>query len=427
MRPRYVLDPPQLVAVDPQRGQREIPASRMFEIRDALAAFSAKAPGEELFDLSQGDGGASLEGVPHRLLDRALELLKQQGTGYTPPLGSDAFRRVTAERYWQLDAASGWGPQNVVATQGGRDALLKAYDAALLLEGNRRGDVVVVSAVPWISYKWGAYAMGANVMLAAGDPADAWALSAEAITACIAEAARSARRVALLVITSPDNPTGRTTPVEQQAALAAQALDRGVGFVLFDWIYNQVTASEPQDVKRLLAALSPQQRRRCIVLDGLTKALGASNIRSAHLLADQDVVEVVKARASHGAIPCFYSQALAIAAYEEGRSAYAAVVEPTNASREVLRAWLGGSGLPHILGEGYYAFINVEASLRRAGFADSAALSAYSASEHGLALVPGAHFSAAGSDWLRLSYALPPELTRRALQRFDHVLAALSG
>lgn len=78
-----------------------------------------------------------------------------------------------------------------------------------------------------------------------------------------------------MVITSPDNPTGRTLSIERQIALAHKAFSLGIPFVLFDWIYHQITEGEPADINALLGAFSPEDRARVIVLDGLTKSLGA--------------------------------------------------------------------------------------------------------------------------------------------------------
>ena len=75
----------------------------------------------------------------------------EQGTAYDMPYGTDAYRKVVIERYWQLDAGLGVGPANVVGTVGGRDALVKAYQAMLALGHGREGDVIIVSRVPRMS------------------------------------------------------------------------------------------------------------------------------------------------------------------------------------------------------------------------------------------------------------------------------------
>lgn len=405
-----------------------IPPSRMFLINKSLKVFQQKQPGVPVYDASQGDGGASLPGVPEALLDRAFELQKQHGTAYDMPFGTEAYRKAVAETYWKLDPTTGWGPANVIGTQGGRDGLQKAYQAMLALGHGRQGDVIVVSRVPWISYNWGPYGVGANVMWAPGRPEDGWAYTEDGIRACVAEAARHGREVAGLVITSPDNPTGQTLTLQRQIELAKAALEAGVAFVLFDWMYHVVSDHDPYDVNALLKAFEPAQRERLMVLDGITKSLGGSNIRNCHLLAAEPVVKVIVAQASHTVIPSFFSLAVAMAAYEMGiRKAAAPIVEPTNASRAWLRGFLKDQGLRHILGQGYYAFIHVGGALKAKGWADSEPLGQYLAEEVGVAVVPGAFFSPYGAEWLRFSYATPVERTRGAAERLVGALKGLEA
>jgi aspartate aminotransferase len=427
-QPELVVERAQLAEVDnsPERMMR-IPGSRMFEINEALKVYLDHEPGGTVFDASQGDGGASLPGVSKELLDAAHKLQLEHGTGYDKPFGTPAFRRSVVEDYWGLDEATGWGPANVVACQGGRDALVKAYDAVQFLGNRRRGDFVVVSRVPWISYNWGPYSVGANVMLAPGREDKAWTLTPEAIEECTnMAAAEGERRIALLVITSPDNPTGRSMSPERQIEVARAAFASGVPYVLFDWIYHRVTDEEPHDLNAFLSALEPEERERCIFLDGLTKSLGASNIRNAHLVASEEVIRFIQSRASHAVIPSFYSLAVAMAAYRMGFARAAApIIEPTNASRSLVADFLARHEMNHILGKGYYAFIDVGPWIEKAGYADSAQLGSTLAERHGIAVVPGVYFSEFGQSWIRFSYALPPQVTAGALDRLWEALSSL--
>jgi aspartate aminotransferase len=426
--PDLVVAENQLASIDTSPASMlPIPGSRMFEINEALKVYLEREPGGTVFDASQGDGGASLPGVSREILDDAHRLQIEHGTGYDKPFGTPAFRKAVVEEYWGLDSATGWGPANVIACQGGRDALVKAYDAIQFLGHKRRGDFVVVSRVPWISYNWGPYAMGANVMLAPGLEEEAWALTPEGIAACgEAAAGFGGRRPALVVITSPDNPTGRTMSPDRQIALARAAFAAGVPYVLFDWIYHRVTDGEPHDLNTFLGALDPAERERCIFLDGLTKSLGASNIRNAHLVAPVPVVKFIQGRASHAVIPSFHSQAVAIAAYRMGFDrAAAGIVGPTNASRKVVEAFLAGHEIRHILGKGYYAFLDMTPWLEPAGLSDATELGTVLAEKFGLAVVPGGFFSQYGRNWIRFSYALPPETTAGALERLWSALSSL--
>ncbi len=404
-----------------------IPPSRMFLIRDALKKYKEKAGADApTFDASQGDGGASLPGVPAEILQRATELQIKHGTAYDQPWGTPMFRKAAVEQYWKLDASTGWGEANICFVQGGRDGLQKAYSAMVALGTQETGDALVVSRVPWITYNWGPYMVGLNVLLAPGNPADGWRYTPESIKATADYAAKEGRKAAGIVITSPDNPTGRTIPVEEQIELAKAALESGYAFVLFDWIYHWVTDGGPSDINAVLKAFPTEQRERLIFLDGITKSLGASNIRSAHLVAGKKVIDYITSQASHGVVPSFYGQAVAIAAYEMGfGKAAASIIEPCRESRKVLRRDLAATGVNAIMGDGYYAFIDCEPFIKAGGLADSEALMTYLSEQYGVAVVAGIYFSDAGKNWVRFSYALPPEKTEKAYKRMYEGLSNL--
>ncbi len=427
--PVYAVSEDALVPVSEHlSSMASIPPSRMFLIKKSLKVYQEKNPGSPIYDASQGDGGASLPGVPQAILERAVELQIEHGTGYDMPFGAPVFRERVVEQYWQLDSSLGYGPQNVLAATGGRDALVKAYQAMLTLGHGRQGDVLVVSRVPWISYNWGPYGVGANVLWAPGHPDEGWAYSEEGIRACVEFAARSGRKVAGVVITNPDNPTGKTLTPERQAALGRAALEAGAAFVLYDWMYHYVTDEQPMDLNDFLRRFDPAERERLIFLDGITKSLGGSNIRNAHLIASEKVIKFIIARASHSVIPAFFGQAVAMAAFEIGYAQASQTISgPTNASRAVLREFLDQHGFRYILGKGYYAFIYVGPWLEARGWADSEPLGRYLAEEHGLAVVPGAFFSPYGGAWIRFSYATPVERTRGAAERLLAGLKALES
>jgi aspartate/methionine/tyrosine aminotransferase len=426
-QPDYAVPAENLTPVsDYLSHQMPIPPSRMFLINKSLKTYQQNHPGSPVFDASQGDGGASLPGVSRHILMRAAEMQVEHGSAYDMPFGHDAYRKAVIEQYWKLDPGLGFGPANVISTVGGRDALVKAYQAMLALGHGRQGDVLVVSRVPWISYNWGPYGVGANVMYAPGDPRQGWAYTEEGLQACAEYAARSGRKLAGVLITCPDNPTGLTLTPERQAALGRAALQAGAAFVLYDWMYHYVTDEQPMDLNAFLRLFEPGERQRLMFLDGITKSLGGSNIRNCHLIASDEVVKFTVARASHGVIPPFYAAAVAIAAYEMGYAeACRPIVEPTNASRKLLKALLDQHGFTYILGKGYYAFIHVGAWLSKAGWADSEPLGQYLAEQHGVAIVPGPFFSAYGGEWVRFSYATPPERTAGAFQRLVQGLNAI--
>jgi aminotransferase len=142
-------------------------------------------------------------------------------------------------------------------------------------------------------------------------------------------------------------------------------------------------------------------------------------------VASEQVVKFIQSRASHAVIPSFHSQAVAIAAYRMGfDDAAASIVGPTNQSRAVVADFLQREGIRHILGKGYYAFLDMGPWLDKAGMDDSGDMGTVLAEQFGLAVVPGVYFSQFGDRWIRFSYATPPETTSGALDRLKDALGS---
>ena len=55
-----------------------IPASRMFLIKHSLATYRQNNPGSQVFDASQGDGGASLPGAPLRNIPVTCQVVSRR-------------------------------------------------------------------------------------------------------------------------------------------------------------------------------------------------------------------------------------------------------------------------------------------------------------------------------------------------------------
>jgi aspartate/methionine/tyrosine aminotransferase len=263
-------------------------------------------------------------------------------------------------------------------------------------------------------------------MWAPGEPEQGWAYTEEALRECVSYAARDGRKIAGLVITNPDNPTGLTLPPDRQVKLAKAALQAGVGFVLFDWMYHYVTDEQPMDINSFFRSFDADERPRIMFLDGITKSLGASNIRCCHLIASDQVTKYIISRASHTVMPSYFALAVAMAAYEMGYSQAArTIIEPTNASRKLVKKFCDKYGFRYILGKGYYTFIHVGDWLKKRGWDSTEPMGQYLAEVHGLAIVPGAFFSPYGNEWIRFSYATPPERTQGALERLVEGLSAV--
>ena len=103
--------------------KREVWPSKMFTIKLELKEFEKNNPGVPVYDASQGDGGASLGGIPKAELVRALNIFlpDEQTTMYGTPVGRADVRKAIFENYHKLDDACGLDSDNIIIGEGGRD------------------------------------------------------------------------------------------------------------------------------------------------------------------------------------------------------------------------------------------------------------------------------------------------------------------
>lgn len=407
--------------------RRQMAQSQMFLVRQGLDVYRARHPHSATFDVSQGDGGASLGGISPEELAHTLRLLpKHQTTRYGKPEGELRVREVILGNYHGLGADQGFDPGHVVSVDGGRDGLQKWYQAISIITGVA-GDVIIVSAAPWQSYAQGSYISGFN-LLRAPRVGERFGITIQGIEACVEFAEAHGRRVRGLILTSPDNPTGTFTEEAILMQLIERASELGVEYILLDLMYQLVIDStvDGYDLKRIISGLSPQARKKVTVLDGLTKSAGASNVRHAHLVcADKSLARMIKGIASHTVLPNVLGQmaALEVYGYHDPRQHpwITRVVKPTTRSRQIFRAMMRCRGHEFIADQGYYAFVKVAPWLN-GSTNPSAELARRLTSEGGIAVIPGHVFHQ--PEYIRFSLANAPEYTAAAVERLHETLSA---
>ncbi|MBI4435644.1 aminotransferase class I/II-fold pyridoxal phosphate-dependent enzyme [Candidatus Uhrbacteria bacterium] len=387
-------------------------------------------PGVPVFDASQGDGGASLPGLsPQELAEALLRFLPQtHATSYGTPQGDVRVRRAIFQNHYHLSASLGLTLDHIVLTDGGRDGLQKFYQAMGLLSG-QRGGTLLCSGAPWISYGPGSYLSGLNLLCAPCSSGD-FHITPDGIDEAFGLAHTQGGPAAALVLTSPDNPTGTYYTPDDLLDATVRALSLDVPWVLWDFMYQMVLEqdAEPYSLDCLLSHLEPRERERIVVLDGLTKAVGASNVRSAHLVCgSRALAGAIAAIASHTVLPNALGEACAFELYQSDNPRMHPwvhrVTAPTNQSRAILRAALERERIRFVADQGYYAFIDLSEAAREHDWT-STTLCEYFTAQHGLAMVPGDPFFQPG--WVRFSLAQAPADTQGAVGRLLEGLRLLT-
>jgi len=444
--PEYVDTPAQTipkVAFD----KRGVWPSKMFTIKLELKDFETANPGVPTYDASQGDGGASLGGIPPEELAAALVkyLPKNCSTKYGDPVGRADVRKAIFENYHRFDSDSGLSPDRVVIGDGGRDILQKWFQ--MLVQDTSIGGNIVVSAAPWGSYTQGPYINCLNILCAPGSADAGFRITPEGIDACVERSNADGRGVSGLIITSPDNPTGNYIDMAEISALIEHATERNIPHIFVDLVYQAVTDPEVglYDLNALYKGLSKDARARVCFMDSLTKSAGGSNLRVAHLVAGaESTFERFKGLATHTVIPNALGEAAALEVYGAKEPLQhpwlQQVVTPTTQSRKIVQRRLSELNYRFIADQGYYAFINIYPwlgkkmpegmTLNRGGnkgmtnfIEDVNLLKSYLTKYCGLAVIHGTVFRQ--TDFIRFSYANAPKYTDAALTRLHESLAAL--
>ncbi len=227
------------------------------------------------------------------------------------------------------------------------------------------------------------------------------------------------RRTSLVVLNSPQNPTGGV--IERDAlAAAAAAIARTRAWVLSDEVYSQLV----YEGAFASIASEPGLLERTVVLDGVSKTYSMTGWRCGFAAVPAPLVDPLTRffTNSTSCVPPFVQHA-AVAALTGPQDAVRAMVAEFGRRRELVVQGL--NRLPGVSCRwprgAFYAF----PSVRETGVgADE--LAARLLEEAGVAVLAGSAFGEAGNDHLRVSYASSQESLRLALERIEGFLADLA-
>ncbi|QEA12336.1 pyridoxal phosphate-dependent aminotransferase [Comamonas flocculans] len=335
--------------------------------------------------------GESDEATPEAVRAAAMASLQAGETFYTHNLGLPALREALAAYVSGLHAPV--AAERIAITSGGVNALMLAVQ--VLVDA---GDEVVVLTPVWPNLVGQPQIMGARVRCVALKPrADgAWALDLPELLAAITP------RTRLLVLNSPNNPTGWTLTQGEQQAILAHC--RGTGtWILSDEVYERLyyrddTASGAAPSFLDLA----QSEDRLVVVQSFSKAFLMTGWRLGWMVMPPAMAaqmgKVIEFNTS--CAPVFVQRG-ALAALAQVDAITPRIVAHMRACRDALVPAL--QALPGVRTSrspgGMYAFVQI------AGFADSLALAKRLVLEAGVGLAPGAAFSPEGEGWLRWCFA----------------------
>ena len=368
---------------------------------DVLARAKAlEAQGREIIHLEIGEPDFD---TPAHIVEAAVHALHEGHTHYTPAAGIPELREAIA-RHIRRSRGIDVGPEHVVVTPGAKPIMF--FTILALLEP---GDEAIYPNPGFPIYESMIRFVGATPVPLPLREENGFRFDPDEFRRLVTD------RTRLIILNSPQNPTGGVLTREDLEAVAEVARQRDIT-VLSDEVYERILY-EGEHVS--IAALSDMQPRT-VLLDGFSKTYAMTGWRLGYGVMPVELAEqITKLMVNSNSCTAAFTQWAGIAALEGPQDATAAMVAAFRERRNVIV-----EGLNRIPGfrcarpaGAFYVFPNVEGT----GI-PSAELADYLLETAGVAVLDGACFGEYGKGYLRLSYANSVENIRRALERIEEAL-----
>jgi len=355
---------------------------------------------EEMDDVISLGVGEPDFAAPWSAREAAIESLERGRTSYTSNSGMAELRSAIATDLERFDLS--YDPdQELLVTTGVSEALDVAIRALVDPE-----DAVAIPQPAYVSYVPCVRFAGSEVIDVPTRRADDFRLTPEALRSAGAD------RADLLMLCSPNNPTGAVMDEGDLEAVAAFAREHDLTVVS-----DEVYADLRYDGDHVSIATLPGMRERTVVLNGFSKAYAMTGLRLGYAAGPPEAIAAMTKIHQYVMLSApTTAQYAAIEAIESCRDDVAEMREQYDRRRRFVLARLEEMGIDCFEARGaFYAFPEAPGG-------DGEAFAEELLREAGVAVVPGSVFGEAGRGHLRLSYATGLEELRGAMDRLEAFL-----
>lgn len=381
-------------------------------VRMSQRARELRAKGQDIASLTLGEPDFD---TPAHIQAAAGEAMKKGLTHYSPVAGILELRQALALKLKDENGLD-YAAAEIVIANGAKQAVANAVLALI-----EPGDEVILLSPYWVSYE-------ITVRLAGGVPVIVKAGVEENFKAPPERIAKALTdKTKLLILNSPNNPTGAVWSSPELSALAEVVKSHPRLMVLSDEIYEHILF----DGKMTSCASLPGMRERTVTVNGFSKSFAMTGWRLGYAAGPAPLAQAM-ARLQSGltAGANSFVQHAALKALSDGRDDVERMRRRYQARRDmVVEALTRVPGLRLApIPATFYAFPDVGAFLgRKAGnhVMDSVeTLCDWLLEENGVATVPGSAFG--DPTCIRLSFATGEAELAKALERFAGGLERLS-
>ena len=341
--------------------------------------------------------------TPAHIRAAAARALDEGHTGYGPSQGLPELRDAIAEKAGELRGLS-FSPEEIVVAPGAKALLFYAINA---LAGP--GDEVIYPDPGFPAYQSVIAHSGATPVPLPLREETGFRFDADEFRGLVSD------RTRLVILNSPQNPTGGVLEREDLRAVAAAAVENDFR-ILSDEIYLHFCYDSPFET----IASVEEAGERVIIIDGFSKTYSMTGWRLGYALLPPSLVKTFDLyNVNIASCACTFSQHAAVEALRGPQDSVTSMVAEFRERRDYLVEGLNSiRGIScDTPGGAFYAFANIT----KTGIS-SAELASRLLAEAGVAVLSGASFGPCGEGYIRLSYATSMEKLRSGIERMTNLL-----
>lgn len=340
--------------------------------------------------------------TPEHIRHAAKKALDKGFTHYTPSAGILPLREAIAEKTKKEIGIDVDPKKEVAVTAGGSCAVTLAMMATL-----NPGDEVLISDPAWPYEPSVKLAEGVSVR---------YKLSEEKNYGIDLDDLRSkiSKRSKIIVVNSPNNPTGSVADQKELEALAQIALENDL-LVLSDEVYEKLV----YDTSHVSIASIPEMKSRTIIVNSFSKTYAMTGWRVGYAIAPDDIAkEIAKLNLYLNTCSNSFAQMAALEALKGPQDCVTAMADQYKTRIELLHRELKNMGVQCVKPKGaFYLFPDFS----------EFGLSSYDMTmllleKAHVSTAPGITFGSCGENHLRLSCANSTENLKEGLRRIERVL-----
>ncbi|MEO8350550.1 MAG: pyridoxal phosphate-dependent aminotransferase [Chthoniobacteraceae bacterium] len=344
--------------------------------------------------------------TPDHIKAAAQASIESGFTKYTPSSGIPELRQAIADKLL-ADNKVEYKASQVIVSNGAKHSCFNAVLATC-----DPGDEVIIPAPYWLSYPEMVRLAGGTPVFVETREENGWKMTAEEFESAMTP------RTKMVILNSPNNPTGAVYTREELEALVEVAEGEDI-IILSDEIYEKLVYDGVEHVS--VASLSKEAYDLTITVNGFSKCYAMTGWRLGYLAAPEPLAKAIDAIQSHSTSnPCSFSQKGGLAALKGDQTP----VEDMRAEFDLRRHYMvnrlkGIDRVRVVEPKGaFYALANIsELGLTSTNFADRLL------SKHHVAVVPGIAFGNDGT--IRFSYATSLDIIKTGLDRFEEFCRTL--